>query len=973
VRIERIELDGFGRFHDERWEMPEGLTVLRGANEAGKTTLLNAVRALLFGFPATRDGRVAYPALSGGRRGGRLVVSTAASEQWTIERHGEKGGAGALAVRAPNGNQGGQETLDRLMHGADRDLFNNIFAFGLDELQSFGSLSSDGVSARIYGAGSGLGGMSALDLERRLRSEQEASFRPRGRDQTLNALLNRSDALQHEISDLARQPAEYDQAHRELATLRDRASEIRAGVRTWTEREARTRALLAAQPVIAELELVEAELAAGDASLDELSVDAAAVLERRVAELDEARHSMAGVAEELSATRLELERLVVDDRLTALADEVAALRDARLAAEHRAERLREAEAAASVQAAGVAEQLTRVGGWDEPRLLGLDDSISSVEATRRAERELDERRRTLDAAEGRLRAVTDELRRRSPADAPESEDSLADRANALGELDRLRRRPARPSPPPPISGMLLIGCVAIGLVAGVWLAAPLVGLGLGVIVGLVLAGWGWWRRSANPAHDRVAGELLARARFEREPTDAELDVALREVTVAQARHELRREQRADDTARTSAALTLEHERDAADAELAAAAGRWAAWLQKSRLPPDATPEVARAILTSAGIARRAARERDGHRLRVAEIRAEENAFATRVDDVLRRAGRGSSSAGDLAGALALLIADADRNDAAARRSAELRAALARLEDRCGALTARVEERAAALESHLAAGGADSPEALQARLARARGRQALRESHRQLVAQLGGVAGSTEAVDELRVAALAAGPARLEAERTDAAGQLARLAEEQDAALSGIGALEARIAQLEAAEELGARRQELAVVRGQAVAAAREWAVRAVALRLLEETRRRYERERQPDVVRDAERHFARITDERYAHILAPPGAQAVQVETESGEVKRTEELSRGTAEQLYLALRFGLIEQFARHAEALPVVMDDILVNFDADRGERAARAISGLAERHQVLYFTCHEWTARLLDPAGERTLDLG
>ena len=48
-----------------------------------------------------------------------------------------------------------------------------------------------------------------------------------------------------------------------------------------------------------------------------------------------------------------------------------------------------------------------------------------------------------------------------------------------------------------------------------------------------------------------------------------------------------------------------------------------------------------------------------------------------------------------------------------------------------------------------------------------------------------------------------------------------------------------------------------------------------------------------------------------------------------------DELSRGTGEQLYLALRFGLIEEFAGQAEPLPVVMDDILVNFDVERARR--------------------------------------
>ena len=84
MRIERIEIDGFGRFHDAHWALDDGLTVLLGANEAGKTTLLNGLRALLFGFEPTRDGRTWYPALAGGRRGGRLVQGTALGERWAV-------------------------------------------------------------------------------------------------------------------------------------------------------------------------------------------------------------------------------------------------------------------------------------------------------------------------------------------------------------------------------------------------------------------------------------------------------------------------------------------------------------------------------------------------------------------------------------------------------------------------------------------------------------------------------------------------------------------------------------------------------------------------------------------------------------------------------------------------------------------------------------------------------------------------
>jgi uncharacterized protein YhaN len=186
------------------------------------------------------------------------------------------------------------------------------------------------------------------------------------------------------------------------------------------------------------------------------------------------------------------------------------------------------------------------------------------------------------------------------------------------------------------------------------------------------------------------------------------------------------------------------------------------------------------------------------------------------------------------------------------------------------------------------------------------------------------------------------------------------------ALTRDGALMSRIEQLEAAEELGQVRQQLAVAQAQAEGAARDWAVRALALELLGETRHRNDRERHPHVVQEAERYYATNTDGRYPPIMAPPGEAQVLVEREQGAPLTSEQLSRGTAEQLYLALRFGLIEQFARNAEPLPVVMDDILVNFDPKRAERAARAIGQLASRHQVLFFTCHPRIAELLDPDG-------
>jgi uncharacterized protein YhaN len=322
--------------------------------------------------------------------------------------------------------------------------------------------------------------------------------------------------------------------------------------------------------------------------------------------------------------------------------------------------------------------------------------------------------------------------------------------------------------------------------------------------------------------------------------------------------------------------------------------------------------------------------------------------------------------------LAGAVDQLERSRADHRRASELQATIASLGGRREIAQEGVARAEAAVVEHLAAVGCPDPDALRRRETLAAERRVILARTRELRAGLAAIAGSADAVAALMAEAGAQDAASIEAGQAEAHDRVEELEAQERAALHRIGALEARIRELEAAEDLGQRRQELAGLEGQAAAIGHDWAVRAVALRLLEETRSRYERERQPDVVRAAVSHFERFTGGRYSRIVAPPGGSSVRVETEGGEGRTTEELSRGTAEQLYLALRFGLIEEFASHAEPLPVVMDDILVNFDSARAERAAMAIRDLAGRHQVLYFTCHPWTALLLDPDAARTLSL-
>jgi hypothetical protein len=73
-------------------------------------------------------------------------------------------------------------------------------------------------------------------------------------------------------------------------------------------------------------------------------------------------------------------------------------------------------------------------------------------------------------------------------------------------------------------------------------------------------------------------------------------------------------------------------------------------------------------------------------------------------------------------------------------------------------------------------------------------------------------------------------------------------------------------------------------------------------------------------------------------------------------------LSRGAREQLFLSLRLSLAAYFARRGSPLPLILDDVLVNFDMERAKAAAQVLRDFAAQgHQMLVFTCHEHIAEL------------
>lgn len=150
---------------------------------------------------------------------------------------------------------------------------------------------------------------------------------------------------------------------------------------------------------------------------------------------------------------------------------------------------------------------------------------------------------------------------------------------------------------------------------------------------------------------------------------------------------------------------------------------------------------------------------------------------------------------------------------------------------------------------------------------------------------------------------------------------------------------------------------------------KRWATLALGAELFKKARELYERERQPEVLLRASSYFELITNGSFRRVMAPLNEKKLKVERSNGELLDTAYLSRGTAEQLYLSMRFALADEYARKV-SLPLIMDDIFVNFDHSRLMNTLSVLEEVNKQHQIILFTCHshvkEAIARIYPDAG-------
>ncbi|NTX37416.1 AAA family ATPase [Myxococcus sp. CA033] len=1056
LRIDTLRVRRFGHFSDLTLELGPGLHLLHGPNEAGKSTLLAFLRAVLFGFER-RGNPERYAALDEDTTiGGELRLFTASGPLLVRRMAAPRGKKSeTLTVLGSEGEPVSEERLHAARGHVTRELFFDVFAFRLEELTGFEQFAKErGVSEALVAAS--MQGARRLPVAMsELSKSAEQLYKPTGSKSELNVKLRELEEVQEQLRDVGNRPALYFAKRERLESLGVELGGLESRVHEDSRELERLARLESALGDVAALATARTELESLPA-LETFPQGGEARLEAALNQSRTHRGNVARLAEQLSFTEAELARLSAPSPVRGQED---ALRAAVAAYSERSELVRALparRAALGMKRRQVESALEELGlGVDGPGLVALDlsagaraglEALSSrldVEETGRREvggalaRARSERER-LEGVLARAESELAELPDVRPAQVRQQQTGLARMRDARLDLERLgeqkmaaRRRieelrglvtepPTASSPVIPVWWVPVAAAVAVTLAVAAWLLGGTVVGVLGLAGGLMLTGLlELARRRVESARDAergarearqqsrkqeeerlrvelsgyVAREELARRELLASATEAGLspaatssDMTARESVLAEAlEHAGRREalSRERDTLRATHDLALRDERQADEllrgheARHASLSMELTTCLSARRFPAGLPAQAALALWRDASALRQRWQDLVADE---AALSADEAACADVVSRLRALAMEGllpeaeapvsqSSGSMDLVVLRVNAALEAAREQETERRAAEerrreLREEKAHLDELC-----RTEE--AALAALLSEGGGGDEETFRRRAVQAHRHAELTRHARELAHRIEARTGlsDTEAREALRALG---GEEGLRTVLSQLRARHAEAQEKSKEVLTEQGATQNQLEQWENDDLLARLRIQEETLRAKVAELATRYAEDKLALALLGRARRRFEEEQQPRVVQLASEHFALLTEGRYRRVFIPAGDER-ELRVSDGERDwSAAQLSRGTREQLYLAFRLAVVRDFGETRGALPLIVDDVLVNFDPGRARSAIHLLARLAEHQQVIAFTCHPWLRELFEAEGAQTQTL-
>ncbi|MFD2703957.1 ATP-binding protein [Salibacterium lacus] len=939
MRIEALHIYGFGKFQDEKITVDSSFHVFQGKNETGKSTIRAFIQAVLFGFPSKKEQARRYEPKEGSRHGGSLTIRLEDGTQAVVERTAGKKSAGEVLVYTGDGRQHGAEWLEGLLGSLDRGMFQGIFCFGLEGLGEIQQLQGSDLNQYIYEAGM-TGTKHIASIEKKLQHHLDQLYKPKGQKPEMNVLLQELHEHKKELREWEARFDTYDRLVRQREDIESKQAELKhkkADLKVEKEQLQRRKTLLSVYRELQEVYHHVQRLEPFEhVSLDWEEQSTAYHEQRKEAAAEEEKQAL---AEQQLAGRNQgaaVNRAVRETR-----DSIYALKEKLPVYRKYREDYNRLQQEAARHKKNLEEKQRRLGIAEESELAGARTTMSAEEElhdiTEKA-KGLQERIRLLEEQvqqhQDQLALLqkdldTHEQYRRSEEEKRHSRDAV--------DKQQTGKNGTRPLWQHPVLLLQLASVIFFTLgmwemITGHWLMGLIMfGAGLSAAVLWILQHQFRAGKSGadNPDKDTAqqTAELHADQRLE--------------TTIREKQWEYDREVNAYQS-------TLDKKQEAREKqqELEDVMEKWAA---THDIPSPSSLLQASAFFT-------AVQEWQKEQRQLQTVEKEIKTLAQLLSDIEQETAEAAAAAGISAEPVEKTIHAAlnivEKEETKHREYEQDLRDWETVRSRKHYYRARREQAEHSIQNLYHLSGVHSEEEFQQAVEAKKQYNEWKAKENWLLDRM-----RRSLADQETTAAWFETFENDDRDPDEAVQDIEETEQELDTEEDGYrNKLAAVHQEIRTVEEGGTYEQMLQQYeekKSKLHHLARTWKTYRAAREILNEAKSMYEQERQPEVIRKASSYFSYLTASHYERLFAPLGEETFIVEDNRGFRFTPEELSRGTAEQLYLSLRLALAESY-HHNQTLPFILDDPFVNFDRERQSMVFSLLTNLSSRRQILYFTC-------------------
>ena len=249
MKILSLDLIAYGPFTDTVIDLAagrQGLHIVYGPNEAGKSSALRALRHLLYGIPERSQDAFLHPFA---KMRIKAVLKSGRGDVLEVVRRKGRGST----LRAADDKTAIEETeLQRFLNGVDADLFATMFGIGYEDLVRGGREIIQGggdLGRLIFAAGSGASNLGAVLDE--LQSDADTLFRPSGQKQKINEAVGRLKQHRSALKESQLPGQEWARHDRALKAAQARKTGAEEKLAAAQRKQNRLQRIAEAHPVIA--------------------------------------------------------------------------------------------------------------------------------------------------------------------------------------------------------------------------------------------------------------------------------------------------------------------------------------------------------------------------------------------------------------------------------------------------------------------------------------------------------------------------------------------------------------------------------------------------------------------------------------------------------------------------------------------------------------------------------------------------